>query len=178
MSLQTNVTDLATRIATECKSLRTLINGNAADLSSLTTTAKGNLLAAVNELQAEINAAAAMNDGVTATTSTWSSTKILAQINSAVAQGKADLVNGAPTALDTLNEIATALASDDTELAALTTALGNRVRFDAAQTLTAPQQAQARTNIAAADAAALSSLTTAVGDTTANFVNTFQAGLV
>ena len=46
MSLVTRLTDLSTRIATEVKALRTLINGNAADLSALTTTNKTNLVAA------------------------------------------------------------------------------------------------------------------------------------
>jgi len=54
MSLATNITDLATRIATEIKSLRTLTNGNAADLSALTTTAKNNLVAAINEIRASV----------------------------------------------------------------------------------------------------------------------------
>tara|TARA_R110000822_G_scaffold86391_5_gene201426 strand:- start:44 stop:745 length:702 start_codon:yes stop_codon:yes gene_type:complete len=51
MSLVTNITDLTTRIATETKSIRTLLNGNAADLTSLTTTAKTNLVAALNEVK-------------------------------------------------------------------------------------------------------------------------------
>lgn len=59
MSLATQITDLATRVATEAKALRTLINGNAADLSALTTTAKTNLVAAINELQSEIGASGA-----------------------------------------------------------------------------------------------------------------------
>lgn len=49
MSLATRLTDLSTRISTEFKSLRTLINGNQADLSSLNTSAKSNLVAAINE---------------------------------------------------------------------------------------------------------------------------------
>lgn len=54
MSLATNISDLATRVATEAKALRTLINGNVADLSALTTTAKNTLVAAINELDADI----------------------------------------------------------------------------------------------------------------------------
>lgn len=61
MSLSTNITDLATRVATEAKALRTLINGNAADLSALTTTTKTNLVAAMNELKAAIGAGSATN---------------------------------------------------------------------------------------------------------------------
>lgn len=53
MSFQTNVTNLAIRIATEVKALRTLINGNAADNSALTTTAKANLVLAINEVNAK-----------------------------------------------------------------------------------------------------------------------------
>ncbi len=56
MSLVTELDDLTTRIATESKSLRTLINGNAATLNALTTTAKTNLVAAINELDAAIDA--------------------------------------------------------------------------------------------------------------------------
>lgn len=49
-TLQVRLGNLATRVATECKALRILISNNAADLSALTTTAKSNLVAAVNEL--------------------------------------------------------------------------------------------------------------------------------
>lgn len=56
MSLVTNVSDLATRISTEVKALRTLINGNQTDLSALTTTAKTNLVAAINEVDAAVGA--------------------------------------------------------------------------------------------------------------------------
>ena len=50
-SLQVRITDLATRVATEIKSVKTLVNENAADLSALTTTQKTSLVAAINELK-------------------------------------------------------------------------------------------------------------------------------
>lgn len=167
MSLSTNVTDLATRVATEAKALRTLINGNAADLAALTTTAKTNLVAAINELQSEVAASSGINDATTTTTSTWSSSKINTEIGTATAA----LVDAAPGTLDTLNELAAALGDDANFATTINTALGNRVRVDAAQSFTGPQQAQARTNIDAASA-------TDVGSTTANYVTTFEAGLV
>ena len=69
------------------------------------------------------------------------------------AQGLVDALTAAsPATLDTLAEIASALGEDPNFAATMTTALGNRVRFDAAQTLTVPQQGQARTNIGAAPA--------------------------
>lgn len=166
MSLATNVTDLATRVATEAKALRTLLNGNAANNSALTTTAKSNLVAAINELHAEVQAAAGgaagINDSAPSTTSTYSSTKIESVV--------AAVVDAAPGALDTLNELAAALGDDANFAATVNAALGNRVRYDAAQALTAPQAAQARSNIGAASAAD-------VGDTTTNFVTVFEAGL-
>jgi hypothetical protein len=58
MSLSTNVSNLATRIATEVKALRTLVNGNVADLSSLDTTAKSNLVLAINEIKGALDTAA------------------------------------------------------------------------------------------------------------------------
>lgn len=56
MSLVTQLQDLTTRIATESKGLKTMLNGNAANLTGLTTTAKSNLVAAINELDAAIDA--------------------------------------------------------------------------------------------------------------------------
>lgn len=170
MSLSGNINNLALRAATELKALRTLINGNAADLSSLTTTAKGSLVAALNELKAAVDGASAgseINDGATSAASTWSSTKISDEITAALNA----LTTGAPTALNTLDELAAALGDDANFASSITAALGNRVRADAAQSFTAPQQAQARSNIDAASA-------TDVGSTTANFVTTFETGLI
>lgn len=205
MTLAINITNFATRVATEAKTLRTLINGNQADNAALLTTAKGNLVAAINELYNSIDTAGAqINDAATATGTVWSSTKTQAQINAATSA----LVDAAPGTLDTLNELAAALGDDPAFTTTITTALGNRVRFDAAQTLTAPQQTQARANIGAAPvththtasqitdasvigrtvltAATAAAILTAigaesaadVGDTETDFVATFNAGLV
>lgn len=280
MSLSTNVANLATRIATEVKALRTLINGNAADLSALTTTAKTNLVAAINEVAASVGSAAGIDDVTTSTTSTWSSSQTASEIGSAstedraranhtgtqsadtlvdgttnhvftaaddtklagiatgatansadatllaranhtgsqaastisdfataadarvallvddvtpststvysssktdsqIAAEVAALVDGSPGTLDTLNELAAALGDDAAFSTTVSTALGNRVRTDtAAQGLDSTQQSNARTNIAAASAAALTALTTAVGDTEVSYVTTFESGLV
>ena len=172
MSLATNVQNLATRIATETKQLRTLLNGNAADLSALTTTAKTNLVAAINELQAEIEAGGGgggvqIDDVTASTTTVYSSTRT----NTAIAAAIAALVDSAPETLDTLNELAAALGDDPNFAATTATALGNRVRFDAAQTLTAPQKVQANAN-----AGSLSLVQS--GDPETNFVTTFESGLV
>jgi hypothetical protein len=307
MSLVTNLGNLATRVATEVKAVRTLLNGNALDNSALTTTAKANLVVAINEVVADVEAlsagAAGIDDLTISTTSTWSSDKTNSEIvdastadrdranhtgtqsadtltdgttnkaflatertkltgiatgataNSTDAQlrdrathtgtqstdtltdgttskvytatektklagiatgatanatdaqlrdrathtglqawatisdGPTEvgalitaaldaLIDGAPTALDTLNELAAAINDDAAFSATVTTALGNRVRTDTAvQGLDATQQSNARTNIAAASAAALATLVSDVGDTTTNFVTIFEAGL-
>jgi hypothetical protein len=256
MSLSSNVNNLAVRVATEAKALRTLLNGNAADLSGLNTVATSNLVAAINEIEAAVSSASGIDDATTSTTTTWSSSKINTQITSAVSDkaviddaststskvwsssktntainsavadkpviddaststskvwsssktntainsavankavidddaastttvyssSKTDsqigaaidgLVDGAGAALDTLRELAAALGDDPNFATTISGELANRVRFDAAQTLTGPQQTQARANIDAASA-------TGVGDTTTNLVTTFEAGL-
>lgn len=65
------------------------------------------------------------------------------------------LIGGAPGALDTLAEFAAAINDDANIAATLTNALALRLRFDAAQSLTAPQLAQARANLALGTAAAI-----------------------
>jgi KaiC/GvpD/RAD55 family RecA-like ATPase len=174
MTLQIRVQDLATRVATECKSLRTLLNGNAAGLTALTTTNKTNLVAALNELKAEMQSLASsggatINDALNAsTTQTWSVTKI----NNAITNAINAVTNGAPGALDTLAELSAALDNNANFAATVTTSLSNRVRTDtAAQGLTTQQKTNARTNI---DAFGVGE----IGDPTTNFVTTFNAGLV
>ena len=70
---------------------------------------------------------------------------------------KAEILGaGVPAALDTLDELAAALADDASFSATITTSLANRVRTDtAAQGLTGTEQTNARTNIAAVDSAAI-----------------------
>ena len=189
MPLSTVLSDFATRVATEFKTVRTQLTGNnQADLSSLTTSAKSNFLVAINELDGEIGdlstltttdksslvnalievvagvaAAAVINDSATNTTETWSSSKIAAEV--------AAVIDAAPGALDTLNELAAAIGDDANFAATITTALSNRVQFDAAQTLTGPEQTQARANIDAASA-------TDVGNTAVDLVAVFNAALL
>ncbi len=185
MSLSANIQDLATRISTEVKALRTLINGNAVDLSALTTTAKTNLVAAINEVDAIASAitgppaasetvAGVVELATTAEASTGTDTSravTAAGLKAAIDAANAALVDAAPGTLDTLNELAAALGDDPNFASTMTTALGNRVRADVAtQGLTSTQQGNARTNIDVYSKAE-------IGDITTNFVNTFNAGL-
>ncbi|WP_336812230.1 hypothetical protein [Bosea sp. MMO-172] len=71
----------------------------------------------------------------------------VAGIDAAIAAAVAGLVNSAPGALDTLGELAAALGNDPTVVSGLLTAMGNRLRVDAAQALTGPQVSQALDNL-------------------------------
>jgi hypothetical protein len=153
MSLQTQLVALANAIGADIKTAR----NNVGSLSSLTTTQKGSIVAAINEIKTALDAAAgggavindSAGDGVT--TQTWSANKIFDTIAEARAALKDELVAGAGAALDTFAELATAMGNDPTFAATLATQMGNRVRFDSAQTLTAPQKAQACDNIGIGD---------------------------
>lgn len=163
MSLENKIRDLATRVATECNTLR----NEHGTLTALNTTNKSSLVAAVNELNTAISSFNSIDDVATNTTTTWSSTKVTQEIGNALA----GLVNGAPAALDTLNELATAIQSNDGDITTLLSGLGNRVRTDTAvQGLTAEQANNARTNIGAAS-------TTSLGNTERNLVADFEAAL-
>ncbi|MGD7196464.1 hypothetical protein ACQCRG_26230, partial [Ralstonia pseudosolanacearum] len=70
----------------------------------------------------------------------------------------------------TLKELQEAILKDESGIAALLAAVDRRVRFDAAQALTADEQAQARQNIGAMAASA-------IGDPETDFVPAFEAAL-
>lgn len=73
--------------------------------------------------------------------------------------------DSAPAALDTLNELAAALGDDANFATTMSTALGLRVRVDASQSFTAPQQAQGRANLG-------------IGTSTQDFAGDFNAAIV
>lgn len=169
-TLQSRLQDLATRLGTEFKTHLTLINGNAADNSALTTTDKTNLVAAINEVLAlvlGIDITSLINDAATALDRTWSSDKI----NDTVTTAVADLIAGSPGALDTLKELADAIGDNADFAGTMTAALAARVRADAAQAFTAPQRLQARQNIDAYGSVE-------IGNPDTNLVATFEAALV
>ena len=157
MTLEQRLIALAQAIGADVKALLAAQGS----LSALTTTAKASLVAAINELKTALDNAVtggvSIDDGAGdgATGVTWSADKIFDAIEAAKTAVKIDLTAGAAAALDTLSELAAALNNDPAFAATIAAELANRVRFDAAQTLTAPQQAQARANIGAQSAAAI-----------------------
>lgn len=193
MSLQTNLTSFAARSGAEDKALRTLINGNLANLSALTTTDKTNLVNAINELVAatpdlslallKANNLSDIVDAAIARTNLdiRSTAEITSEITAAIAtitlaslngltQTEVDariqlVVDSAPAALDTLNELAAALGDDPNFAATLTTQMSKKVDVSIAQTFTVAEQLQGCQNIG-------------IGDPETDYVSIFEAALI
>lgn len=130
---------LATRLGIDIKSLRDAVAA----------------VAAQPALQSLIDDAA--NSIVT--DKTYSAQKITAMIVAGIAQARAEATDdaltairdGAPQALDTLNELVTRINDDRDAFDVVALLANGSVRFDEPQTLTAGQQAQARANIGLGD---------------------------
>jgi capsid protein len=163
MSLATRIESLVIRVAQEFNDVR----AKAGNLANLTTTDKSNLVAAINELKAAVVSSAVIDDAHIAATTTYSSNKIVSLLDAL----KTEILGGADAAYDTLVEIQQLLQNGTSGLDALLTAVNNRVRFDAAQSLTVAEQLQARSNIGAVAA-------TDVGNTDTDFVAVFVGALV
>ncbi|MDI6527354.1 hypothetical protein QMA71_17605 [Pseudomonas otitidis] len=148
--METRLIALAQAIGSDVKSLRAAQG----DLTSLSTTAKGNLVAAINEVFALVGAGGVQIDdgaGNGDTVVTWSADKIFDSIELAKQAVKDSILGGAGAALDTLKELADALNNDPNFAATIATQISNRVRYDAAQTLTTAQRLQACQNIGIGD---------------------------
>ena len=163
MSLQTQLNSFVLRVAEEFNTVK----GRTGVLTALTTTDKSSLVAAINELKAAIVTAVAIDDLQVSTATTYSSNKVVTLLDAL----KADILGGADPAYDTLLELQQALQNDQSGIAAITATIDKRVRFDAAQTLTVAEQAQALANIGAVAASD-------IGDTATDFVAIFDAALV
>lgn len=105
-------------------------------------------------------------------------------VSVAVATVKNEILGGAGAAYDTLSELQALLQGDAASITALNTAIGNRVRFDASQTLTTPQKTQALSNIGAASTAdvatvqgSVNALSAAVGNTEQDLVAAWNTAI-
>lgn len=188
MSLQTQLSNLATSIGTAIKNTRNRIG----DLASLATTDKSNVVAAINEVKGQVassgsgdmakatydsnndgkvNSADVADNALSLGGTAASSYALKSYADSAAQAVKNDLLNGAGAAYDTLAELQALLEGEAASTTALTAAIGNRVRYDAAQVLSVPQQQQARDNIGAIAAGA-------IGDPETDLVAIFNAALL
>lgn len=161
MSLQTRLSDLITSIGTDYKQLRTWITGSSSgDLTGLTTTDKTSLVAAINEVDANVPIVPDASDTAKGIVELATLAEVATGTDTARAVTpagvrqervaiKAEILGaGVPAALDTLDELAAALADDANFAASTTTALANRLRVDTdTQGLTVTQQSNGRTNL-------------------------------
>lgn len=204
--LRTSVLSLADTIngyGTRLSTAETAVSTNKTELA----TAKSNistLQSTVQQLTTDLDALeelveekAVINDDAATTASTWSSSKISSSLTKAKQDVKNEILGGVGEAYDTLKELQTAIEANKDLIESFQTVAAGHVKFDSAQELTDAQKLQARTNIAAASTADLSSLAgrvstaeskittletnhsnlvTQLGDiTNANFVATFEA---
>lgn len=152
------------------------------DTTALETVNKTSIVASINEVLAKFSEAgnAIIDDaaGDSVIDRVWSANKVHDAIVEAINQVKADLINGAPEALDTFKELAEAMANDTTFAASIAQSLAKRVRVDDVQTFTLAEKQQGRDNIGAASDADLTDFKNAVGATDVDYVAIFQAAMV
>lgn len=152
-ALRENLTRLAENVGDECKAIRTLINGNEGDLLELATVNKANLVAAINELKAGITqgAGAIIDDTRTRTDYAWSSSKISALLTQKITTAQAQILGNAPSGLNSLEKLASAIGNRVDFIQFVTEGLSNRVRTDVStQGLGSTERQNARLNIGAA----------------------------
>lgn len=213
--LSAQINNLAVRIAKKCKLIYTklgdttqLNTDNAESLVKAINSLKvnfDNAMLAINANSADIDAAetaitalqerlnSIINDTTASTNTVYSSSKVVSEITKAKQEVKDDLLGGAGTAYDTLNELAELIESNQDAITALQNLAAGHVKYDGAQELTDAQKKQARDNIGAlaqdeidfsametaiaGNATAIENLKAEIGDLNTNFVTTFEAEL-
>lgn len=170
MTLNQRITALYTAIAAAINADRAAMGS----LAALDTTVKSDLVGAINEVLGIAQGAQNTVDGLIddvnpALNKVFSSQEVVDRLVAL----KDEILGGASSAFDTLKELEDVLASVDT--AGLLTAIGNRVRFDEAQTLDSTEKQTARDNIGAASAADLTALSDSIGDPDTDFAAAFNA---
>lgn len=150
MTLEVKLVAFATANGADIK----LLNNRIGDLTSLPTTAKNSLVAALAELYGLIGSAGAViddNAGNGATSVTWSADKIFDAIAQSALDMKNSMLNGASAAYDTFIELENLMKADDTIATALAQKVGEKISFAEVQTLTISQRLQACQNIGVGD---------------------------
>ncbi len=160
MSLEVNLQNLITAIGTEMKDIRASVNSptaKAADVATALNTTATTIVGAINELLASVNGLAstdglaegttnlyftdaradarvqaAINDSGVAATDLWSAVKIGQEITGAIN----GVLDGAPAALDTLNELAAAINDNGNYAAGITAALALKADKTEVKTVT------------------------------------------
>lgn len=164
--------------------LEDFAKGVAADigkLDRLPTQDKASLVNAIVELHSLLASAGIHIDdtaGAGATGVVYSADQVIKLIETAKSVVKNDLLGGAGEAYDTFKELQSRFEADESTLTAINASLGKRVRFDAAQDLTATEKAQARSNIGAASTDDVTQLGNNLGNLNIDLVGIYNAAKV
>ena len=166
--------------------------------TALATQDKDSLVDAINEVVTNLAALAQLvaskteiNDTVSTATNVWSALKTTNAISEGLASLKNELLGGAGADYDSFMEVVNLINQNKGAIEALETIAAGHVRFNAAQSLTATEKAQARSNIGApsaddvADAkkagtdaaAALTAYKAEIGDPHIDLVSIFNNGV-
>lgn len=171
MSLNTRIVALYTAIAAAINADRSLV-GRLEDLG--TTGTNTSIVDAINTVDTLSKALQVRLDALIDDVGPASTDKVLSSqgVADKLAALKDEILGGASPAFDTLLELQEALEAAD--VTGLLTAIGNRVRFDEAQTLDSTQKQTARDNVGAASAADLTALSDSIGDPDTDFAAAFN----
>ena len=161
-TLKENLELFATKVGTTIKGIKTTIG----ETSTLKTTDK-TVVGSANELFEKIKtietaqaSSSSINDTTSSTTSAYSSHKT----EQLIAQAKADIMNGATSAMDTFKEVEDAINSNKSVATGLVDAVGKRLRIDEAQILTPTQKTAVEKTLN-------------LGDTSTDFAAVFERAL-
>lgn len=156
--------DLSTRLKLAFQAVGADINTLLAQdgtLTTLTTSQKTSLVAAINEVNAAVKAIdvkSIIDDEASDATHAWSAQKVASEILTKTNAVKDALLGGAGDAFDTLKELADLINTNKDAIAALQQIAGNHVRFDQDQVLSSEQKSQALKNIGGASAESVGTL--------------------
>ena len=143
--------------------------GEITTLKSSVSTLQGNISTIqgkVAELEESIKNSTGIDDTKASTTTTYSSNKIVSEINAAKQAVKNEILDGAGDAYDTLKELSALIVENKGLIEAFEQVAAGHVKFDGAQNLTTTQKTQARTNIGAASIEEVSTLSGTVSSHT------------
>lgn len=143
--LFTSISNLATEVGKEIKKL----NQKTGETSSLETTNKSSLVAAINEIKTAVDDKSELTidtvrntlivDGSRSSDATYSSQKIedliTSKVDTAKTEVKSDILDGAEEAYDTLKELQDKIKSGDSAVNGILDALGKRLRTDEVMSL-------------------------------------------
>lgn len=176
MTTDANIQAGFNALITGVNNVKALIGSGATPLTALTTTDKSDVVSALNELKAGLDAAVAasgatINDSTSNTTNAWSGSKITTELATATQNAVDAIVDGAPGAKDTLVELITFIDANEGSIVTMLAEQAKRVAVNGAQSFTAAEKIQGNANLGSVSIADF-------GPTNTDYAAIVNAGLV